>query len=373
MRTFEFSDAKSHKFWSIDLGGSSFTVTYGKIGTAGQTQTKSFPTAEKAQVEADKLIREKTGKGYVEKTAKAASSESEVLEKAIIADPHDVAAWSAYADLLLEQGDPRGEFMRVQLALEDEKLSKAERDKLKKQEAALLKKHQKDWLGEIAEDIVERTPTKWPIPAVQYEFRRGWLHTLFYPKLTVNAVRRLNGSSQAKLLQRLLIQGTASEALTGSTDEYADDFYTPGKDVPADLDSHDGASFHALAKCPHLNSVRTLWMSEMLNDKLAEPGLEPSCHIPGEFAYHFVKQMPNVEELRLHAHDVDMKKIFAMPLPELRHLEVYHSKDYACDKLAANKSLAKLETIRLYAKAIDICDDDPKPYLRLKQLKEICN
>ena len=56
MRTFQFSDAKSHKFWNIEVSGNSFTVTYGKIGTAGKTQTKSFPTAEKARAEADKLV-----------------------------------------------------------------------------------------------------------------------------------------------------------------------------------------------------------------------------------------------------------------------------------------------------------------------------
>ena len=57
MRTFQYSDAKSHKFWNIDVQGTSFTVTFGKIGTAGQTQTKTFPTPAKAQAEADKLIR----------------------------------------------------------------------------------------------------------------------------------------------------------------------------------------------------------------------------------------------------------------------------------------------------------------------------
>ncbi len=72
MRTFQFSDAKSHKFWNIDVSGNSFTVTYGKVGTAGQSQTKSFPTPAKAQEAADKLIKEKTGKGYLETTPKAA-------------------------------------------------------------------------------------------------------------------------------------------------------------------------------------------------------------------------------------------------------------------------------------------------------------
>ena len=75
MRTFQFSDAKSHKFWNIEVTDTSFTVTYGKIGTAGQTTTKSFATPEKAQAEADKLVKEKLGKGYTETTPKASVSD----------------------------------------------------------------------------------------------------------------------------------------------------------------------------------------------------------------------------------------------------------------------------------------------------------
>jgi predicted DNA-binding WGR domain protein len=66
MRTFQHSDAKSHKFWDINVSGSSFQVTYGKVGAADQTQTKSFASADTAQAEADKLISEKLKKGYGE-------------------------------------------------------------------------------------------------------------------------------------------------------------------------------------------------------------------------------------------------------------------------------------------------------------------
>ena len=66
MRRFEFSEGSSNKFWEIELSGSSFTVTWGKIGTTGQTQTKDFPTEAKAQSEHDKLVSEKVKKGYAE-------------------------------------------------------------------------------------------------------------------------------------------------------------------------------------------------------------------------------------------------------------------------------------------------------------------
>jgi predicted DNA-binding WGR domain protein len=37
MRTFQFSDATSHKFWNIEISGSRFTVTDGKVGSSGQS------------------------------------------------------------------------------------------------------------------------------------------------------------------------------------------------------------------------------------------------------------------------------------------------------------------------------------------------
>ncbi len=66
MRRFEFKEGTSSKFWEVDVEGKDLTVRFGKIGTNGQTQTKSFPTAEKATSERDKLIKEKTSKGYAE-------------------------------------------------------------------------------------------------------------------------------------------------------------------------------------------------------------------------------------------------------------------------------------------------------------------
>jgi DNA ligase-1 len=65
-RYFEFTDEKSNKFWEITTSATSVTVRYGKIGASGQTNSKTFADAAAAQAHADKLIAEKTEKGYVE-------------------------------------------------------------------------------------------------------------------------------------------------------------------------------------------------------------------------------------------------------------------------------------------------------------------
>ncbi|MBS0659090.1 MAG: DUF4132 domain-containing protein [Verrucomicrobia bacterium] len=65
-REFHFEEGNSRKFWAVSTEGASLTVQFGRIGTAGQTQQKAFADAAAADREANKLIGEKTRKGYVE-------------------------------------------------------------------------------------------------------------------------------------------------------------------------------------------------------------------------------------------------------------------------------------------------------------------
>ena len=73
VREFEYADGKSFKFWKVELKGTIVTTQYGRIGSAGQETEKDFGTPEKAQKEYDKLVAEKLGKGYVEKSAGGAA------------------------------------------------------------------------------------------------------------------------------------------------------------------------------------------------------------------------------------------------------------------------------------------------------------
>lgn len=67
-RHFEFVSGSSSKFWEVVVNGCSVTVCFGRIGTAGQEQTKEFADGVAAQRHADKQIAEKLRKGYLETT-----------------------------------------------------------------------------------------------------------------------------------------------------------------------------------------------------------------------------------------------------------------------------------------------------------------
>jgi uncharacterized protein (TIGR02996 family) len=165
MPRYEFSEGSSNKFWDITLSGKSFTTTYGKIGASGQTTIKSFKSDADAKKEHDKLVAEKTKKGYVlvggkakagkpngkpdgkaAKPAKGAApaptgkrdARNKALEAAILANPADREAYTVFADWLQEQGDPRGELISLQLGYKEGQAKK------------LIEKHADYFLGPLA-------------------------------------------------------------------------------------------------------------------------------------------------------------------------------------------------------------------------------
>ncbi|NVB42435.1 WGR domain-containing protein [Pseudenhygromyxa sp. WMMC2535] len=139
MRRFEYKDARSYKFWEINVEGSSFTVRYGKVGTDGVTQTKSYPSDEKAAAEAEKKIRQKTSKGYAEVAVTSAA-------KPAGSERRDANDWAVLADELQGKGDPWGE--RIVLFQAWDAAKGSGKRKFKKQLDELDAAHQAHFYGD---------------------------------------------------------------------------------------------------------------------------------------------------------------------------------------------------------------------------------
>src|SRR5207253_4638852 len=139
-----------------------------------QTQIKKLPDDGAAGKEQEKLVAEKLKKGYRETTPsakKVPTSLKESLEAALVESPDELANHMAYADYLTEQGDPLGDFVRVQLALEDPTKPADQRKKLQSQEKKLLDAHARTWLGELAPFClgeVKDTARSWRNVKVEY-------------------------------------------------------------------------------------------------------------------------------------------------------------------------------------------------------------
>ena len=330
MRTFEFHDARSHKFWMIDVRGNGFTVTFGKVGTPGQTRTRDFATPEKAQAAADRLIRGKTAKRYIETTPPVATAQAVAFERALAENPDDVAGWSAYADYLTEQGSPRGEFIQVQLALEDESRPAAERKTLRAREKALLKTHERDWLGNLAPHLLDRIPNhpesddydpNLPArPTTEHRWRHGFLTELKVDCLTVALAQALADAPAVRVLQNLHLVSTAY--YLGMQDDV-----TPRR-IPVPQDSHnpyryrDYNEWFELLGAPLLRSLRVFQMGDIDGEPPEDGWMDNHTYAPG--IERLIAGMTRIEELHLLCKEYDDAALFALPnLTNLRVLRMY--------------------------------------------------
>jgi uncharacterized protein (TIGR02996 family) len=273
----------------------------------------------------------------------------EALEQALVDNPADVATHAAYADWLTEQGDPRGEFISVQLSLEGELVPPEERDKLLERGRELLDAHAREWLGDLAPVLLDGQGlyAAEDVRAPQWRFRRGWLSSLGNLWLAVPAARVIARSPQVRLLEELAVEYACGEDET--------DPWEPGDDVPDDIQF---VSLFPLLRSPYLGNVRRLRL-----------GFDPE--VTGESSYAFghaaadlVAMMPRIEELRLFTRGVDAKKLFALPtLTHLRRLDYHHDRAYPLHVLAANPALARLEVLDLFPHYFDPQGDEDGSHL----------
>ena len=65
-REFFYQDDRSNKFWTIELVGTGYVTTHGRVGSTGRETRKQFDSEDKARRECEKQITAKLKKGYTE-------------------------------------------------------------------------------------------------------------------------------------------------------------------------------------------------------------------------------------------------------------------------------------------------------------------
>lgn len=248
----------------------------------------------------------------------------ELLENALVQTPDDLATHSAYADLLMEESDPRGEFIQIQLRLEQERLPQGERKRLCRRERELRELHQDQWLGVLA-PYVHLERDSWTVA-----FRRGWCHRLHIPDLTVDMARQMRHAPELRLLQELINLDSAAE-------DSGEDFI-PGDDVP---DDDSFPCLHALVGSTVLTNVRHLQLGTLI-----EPYESPNVgHGTGDALVQLLAAMPRLEALLTNAYSLNVDELFAFPFANLKRLHVSRGFSYTFKTLAQNAHFATLEEL----------------------------
>ncbi|HEY1191114.1 MAG TPA: TIGR02996 domain-containing protein [Gemmata sp.] len=318
---------------------------------------------------------EKLAKGYTETTAPgAAAAPSRArhalqapLEAALVENPDEVTAHAAYADYLVEEGDPRGAFMQTQLALEEAGRVPAERKQLQKREQELLAAHAREWLGDLGRFLVgdwsgEDKP-------YHYAFRRGWLdylRVLPAPLALLGAIAR---APEVRLLRRLevvydmryhpfnfdeWVKGPAKGLTADEGEIDFDSFYI--SDHPADL--------RPFIASRYLTNLRALkfGFSDDPSNLCHSTMVSPFETLTAQQVLDLLTKCPRLEELYLNNGLAEAHRLFASPmLSQVRVLQYYYGTDgsrfdrnpprpitYELAGLANNPAIANVNTLRFH-------------------------
>jgi uncharacterized protein (TIGR02996 family) len=253
----------------------------------------------------------------------------QALEAELAANPDDLATHAAYADLLTEEGDARGEFIQVQTALEDSSLPEEERHRLEARERQLLGSYRERWLGPLAHFLRER--------GHRYRFRRGWLDAIEVGRISLPFARALRDAPQVRLLRELSIDSAVYDE---HADVHPDDGVPEGEPRPA---------FWPLVNAENLRNVRNLTLGENDGDHYTDY----HCTLCTEVVPLLLRGLPLLEEVRVFARGYSLAEVFALPLKDLRVLQVHHnSQVYRLDVLANNPAMRQLTHLLCHPHAL---------------------
>ena len=247
------------------------------------------------------------------------------LEAALAHDPDDRAGHAAYADLLAEAGDPRGEYIQIRLTLEDGTLPAPTRRQLEQQAHDLRRQHERDWLGELAPFLLDPVGVADDLVAEPEGFgtlSRGWLDRLLVRNLSMALSQALSHAPAARLLRQLRIVRTTHASQREPTATGA-------------------------ARLEPLRTSSVLGNLELFHLGDSERELGPGYHADGTGLVDVLDRMPRLRELHVLAQPLDSRLLFALPWPELRVLRVDFGGPLALDALASNPTLGQLTHLLL--------------------------
>jgi uncharacterized protein (TIGR02996 family) len=275
------------------------------------------------------------------------------LEMALAENPEDIAAHMAYADHLNESGDPRGELIQTQLALENDALPGEKRKQLKVREDQLLKETRTDCLGQRLAALLDRGGYGGGTARIE----RGWLAGISTIGLEADLTEALVNAPEARLLRELVVAYLPVEMYR----------------VPDEPDS-----MALLTGSTNLTNLRILRLGtdEGFVPVQNEPRVYNSreeLYDAGDRLWDWIARLPRLEELSLECRTRTSGRLFGLSsLTSLRVLQMNLSDDYPMGVLASNPALANLTHLALHPMAA-ARDGVSELYLHAHDLAALAN
>ena len=332
-RRFQFKSDTSYKFWTIALAGTDIVLRYGKIGNNGTEHVVPHDNLSEAKQDYLKRLNQKIKQRYVEVIRKPPKettteefreqlSDHDPFLNAILESPDEVGPYQIYADWLLEHGDPLGEFIQVQIALENPHLEMWEEPALKKTEGDLISAHGRTWLGDLKTLLFEWSRDR---HEQCFKFFRGLLSEIRIPVFAPSVGETITNSPLCRMLRRINIDQIRSfrrrdaRAITSEPDESEQRLHTLA-----------GAPFHNLRE-------------------LSLGGRSfPGFLLDARDLADVVPSMPRLEQLSLQHVDVDLHALAKTEMPSLTTLTITReSPSSSIERLAGARWMKQLTQLNI--------------------------
>ncbi len=348
-RRFELKSDRSYKFWSVEIKNGTLTINHGRIGNRGQIREKLFSTEEEAKVYLDKEVRKKIKAGYREVIHQPPKLKSnaqlwEELEphepflQAILEAPDGIENFMVYADWLMEQNDPRGQFILSCLAAEDPQTPMREQTKHFKLSSEIQIANWRDWIGELSPFFEKR--------GYSISYHRGLIASLQLESLGPSLASALKNSPHCRMLRGLQIASTQLNTTTINLD---------GIQYEADKNYGLQPLFEA-----DFGNLRSFKFSSRQTNANQPHYSFPRRRQTGIPVFEFIRQMPRLESLSLDTlfDESDYRFLFDSELPNLSELELKDRfSNQPIEALCRSNWMEQLRSLKLYCELdVEICE-----------------
>jgi len=221
----------------------------------------------------------------------------EALEAALVADPDDAPLHAAYADLLIEDGDPRGEYIRLSLLAEDCNQPASQLRAIEQAMFDLRNRHETEWLGPLARfmDRRQARSVAEPMePNVSVTWRRGWIDAVRIGQLNQDIINAIAECPLTRILGELSIEQNIA----------------PERQREDDLPTH--LNMDPLDNAGRFRALRTFKLGSFLDGVIAT----------GWEMEEYLADAPRLEEVRVCCDQTNSAFLFDGEFPRLHTVHV---------------------------------------------------
>jgi uncharacterized protein (TIGR02996 family) len=287
------------------------------------------------------------------------------LEAHLRKNPDDWSSWLVFGDHLTEQGDVRGELIRLEHQHATARLSPADRDALAKTIQALIAQHQSSWKQTVPSDAAPEGEAHGPL--VRLDWRHGFVVglELGWVEYTGAALQQFLSSPDARLLSTLAVTrvGLANEEYFEDEEDFDEETGLPKSRVDPEsiAGALEGVLSQDLSRLVTL-SFAYLGMGAAGAKRLAKATVPPQLE-QLDLRYNFIQDaglkalctssvFSNLSALHLQANRLGpagVKALAALELPRLKVLDLRRNelKSTGAKTLAASRLLSALTHLGL--------------------------